>query len=332
LSTADAAAALDLVDDEAPDLVAGTSVLVERAKRLAELAREGRRSVGRVESMEEVLVRYEAERSGGDDEPIRLGWGTLDAELHGVSGGQVLGVAARTGVGKTWILNSLVEFFAARRDSGALILSLEMPGPEWLERQLAIREDVSTEQVEQWARHGTLLAHTADFLERMRNVVLADKPARLAEFGDLCAEARDRLDVPLRLVVIDYLGLLDTDGPSAYERASALGRGLKLAAKQEGVSVVVALQLSRAAGDGWQPVTASTLRDSGVLEESLDFLIGAWQPARDPNVDPIAAQELRDTLRCSILKNRKGAAGRVVDLQFRPQSRRVYEPAGETLA
>src|SRR5205814_1428637 len=141
----------------------------------------------------------------------------------------------------------------------------------------------------------------------------------------LCAGARDRLDVPLRLVVIDCLGLLDTDGPSAYERASALGRGLKLSAKQEHVAVVVALQLSRSAGDGYQPVAASTLRDSGVLEESLDFLIGAWQPGRDPNLDPVAAEELRDTLRCSILKNRKGSTGRVVDLYFRSQSRRVYE-------
>ncbi|HST26571.1 MAG TPA: hypothetical protein VLJ76_11320, partial [Gaiellaceae bacterium] len=98
-------------------------------------------------------------------------------------------------------------------------------------------------------------------------------------------------------------------------------------AKAEQVAIVVAMQVSRAGGDGSQPVTLSSLRDSGVLEEAVDFLLGAWRPGREPNLAPPEAIELRDVLRVALLKNRKGQDGRVVDLRFRPESRRLYEPS-----
>jgi replicative DNA helicase len=69
------------------------------------------------------------------------------------------------------------------------------------------------------------------------------------------------------------------------------------------------------------------LRDSGVIDESLDFLIGAWRPGKAANLGPIDAMELRDVMRVAVLKNRKGADGRVVDLTFRPDSRRLVEIA-----
>lgn len=282
----------------------------------------------RVQTFGELLERYAAERSGESGEPIRLGFGSLDAELRGVSAGRVLGVAARTAVGKTWLLASVLHTFALRRDAGALTLSLEMPGPEWAERQLAIHADVAPEQVETWARSGELAVHSREFIESMEHVVVADESTSLAGLPAVLDDARERLAVPLRLVVVDYLGLLGSDGRDAYERASALGKGLKELAKAEDVAVVVAMQLSRAGEDGSVPVTMAMLRDSGVLEESLDFLLGAWRPEKAHGLGPLETEQVRDVIRVAILKNRKGNDGRVVDLRFRERSRRVYEPTG----
>lgn len=279
-----------------------------------------------VRTFAELLEQYAAERGSEDAEPVRLGFGTIDAELRGVSAGQVLGVAARAGVGKTWVLNSVIETYSARRDAGALQLSLEMPGPEWAERQLAIHAGVAPERVEEWAREGVLLERAESFLDRMRHMLVFDGPARLDEVPRLLATARRRLDVPLRLLAIDYLGLLGATGKDAYERASALGKGLKLLAKEEHVSVIVAMQVNRAAGDGSSPVTIEMLRDSGVLEESLDFLLGAWRPEKAQTLSPDEREQVRDIVRVAILKNRKGGDGRVVDLHFDAHSRRVYEP------
>jgi len=280
-----------------------------------------------VRSYDELLEEYALERGNREYEPVRLGFGTVDAELRGISAGQVLGVAARTGVGKTWLLETVGHNFAARHDAGCLALSLEMPGLEWAERALAIFADVAPEQVEHWAKQGELATLAAEFLDAMANALVIEHPVALDELPAAFAEARSRLPVPLRLVLVDYLGLVGTSGRDAYERASAVGRGLKEVAKQEKVAIIVATQLSRAGGDGTEPVSLPMLRDSGVIEEALDFLIGAWQPARAANASPADAIALRDVLRVAILKNRKGASGRFVDLRFRPDSRRLYEEA-----
>ena len=101
---------------------------------------------------------------------------------------------------------------------------------------------------------------------------------------------------------------------------------MKTLAKAEQVAIVVALQVSRAGGDGSEPVTIAMLRDSGVLEESLDFLLGGWRPGKAAHLSPEEQVELRDVMRVAILKNRKGQDGRIVDLHFRAESRRLHEP------
>jgi replicative DNA helicase len=134
------------------------------------------------------------------------------------------------------------------------------------------------------------------------------------------------------LLLIDYLGLLDAPDRTAYERASRIGKALKNVAKREAVAIVVAMQVSRAGGSGAEPVTLDMLRDSGVIEESCDFVLGAWQPGGAPDLKPPEKMELRDLMRVAILKNRKGRSGQIVDLRFRPDSRRLYEPADPFLA
>lgn len=284
-------------------------------------------SDARIRTYAELLADYARERSDPDRHPVQLGFGTIDAEIRGVSPGQVLGIAARTSVGKTWLLEAIEHNLAARGDVGCLSLSLEMPGPEWAERALAIHADVAPETVESWARQGSLDENARSFLARMRNALVVEDAVHLADFPKVVEEARGRLDVPLRVVLVDYAGLLAVNGRDAYDRASTLAKGLKMHAKALGVALIVAMQLSRAGGDGSEEVTATMLRDSGVLEESVDFLLGAWRPGKAKNLDLPDALNLAEVLRVAVLKNRKGKDGRVVDLRFRSESRRLYEEA-----
>ncbi len=266
---------------------------------------------------EDALAEYERERSDPGWAPVHLGFGSVDAEIRGVSAGQVLGIAARTAVGKTWLLETIQHNFAARTDAGQVSLSLEMPGPEWFERSLAIHENVSPEQVEGWARGHELGEHVQGFLRRMKHSLLSEASCRIEALPALVQEARTMLEVPLRLLLIDYQGMIRAGGDS-YERASKVALAIKDLAKSERISVVMATQLSRAGGDGSTPVSLEMLRDSGVLEESVDFLLGCWRPAGEDN---------EDTMTVAILKNRKGKQGKWVDLEFRKHSRRLYEPA-----
>lgn len=198
---------------------------------------------------------------------------------------------------------------------------------EWAERAFAIFQDVAPEQVEQWAKSGELASQASGFLAHMEHALLIEQAVRLTELPAAIEQARTKLELPLRLVIIDYLGLLTGDGRDAYERASSVGRGLKQVAKEAKVAIIVASQVSRAGGDGSEPVTLPMLRDSGVIEESLDFLLGAWRPGKASELSPVESTVLRDVMRVAVLKNRKGPDGRVVDLRFRPDSRRLYQEA-----
>jgi replicative DNA helicase len=264
------------------------------------------------------LMHYVEERSG-QRIPIKLGWGSIDQDLKGISDGQVLGIAARTAVGKSWALASVADFTAAT-GYGGLILSLEMPGVEWIERQVAISEDVPPEVVESWIKQGVMYDKTRKFREKFKNMLFCERIVGLDETGTLIQEAKKRIEAEFRVVFVDYLGLLDARGKDVYERTSAVGRGLKTLAKRESVAVMVAMQLSRAGGDGSREVSIEMLRDSGVLEESMDFLLGCWRQPND-----------KDVMCVRVLKNRKGLDGRKVDLKFREQSRKLVEPVAVTV-
>lgn len=279
-----------------------------------------------IRTFDELLAEYALERGNEEYAPVRLGFGSLDVDLRGISSGQVCGIAARTAVGKTWLLESIADNFAHRRDVGQLHLSLEMPGLEWAERAFAIHEDVAPEQVEAWAKNGELAGQVSSFLRHMRHALVVEEAVALTDLRAAIQQARAKLKVPLRLVMIDYLGLLGASGKDAYERSSAIGKGLKAVAKAEKVAVIVATQVSRAGGDGSEPVTLSMLRDSGVIEESLDFLLGAWRPGKAQTISDAEAEALQDVMRVAVLKNRKGQDGHVVDLHFRRGSRRLFEP------
>lgn len=278
---------------------------------------------GRVRSFDQFLGEYDRERRDPEWEPIRLGFAALDADMRGISAGQVAAIAARAGVGKTWVLNSVAANLAAEMDIGCLILSLEMTGAKWAERQLAINADVAPEEVETWSRSGTLAQRSVSFLEDMQNVVMTDEYLSLKQLPQVIKEAREKLNVPLRVILIDYFGLIDAEGKDVYERASRLGKGLKELAKSERLAVVIAVQLSRAGGDGSEPVRLDMLRDSGVIEEAMDFILGMWRPDKAAGASADEMLELRNVLRVRLLKNREGVDGRTVDLRFREGSRRV---------
>lgn len=164
-----------------------------------------------IRTYSQLLADYELERGRPEYEPVRLGFGTIDAELHGISAGQLALIAARAGVGKTWTLGTVEQNFAECHDAGSLALSLEMPALEWAERALAIHTGESPERVEEWAKQGELARNSAEFVERMRNALVVEQAVRIDELPVVFAHARQRLTVPLRLVLVDYLGLLGSN-------------------------------------------------------------------------------------------------------------------------
>jgi replicative DNA helicase len=82
---------------------------------------------------------------------------------------------------------------------------------------------------------------------------------------------------------------------------------MKDIAKEFGVLIVALVQLSRQAGSGRKAVALDMARDSGVIEEAADLIIGVHRPLE------LAEEEtLQDVpMIADVLKNRHGRTGRV---------------------
>jgi len=131
----------------------------------------------------------------------------------------------------------------------------------------------------------------------------------------------------LRLVVVDYLGLIGQARPtSTYDHTSRVARELKNFAKRHRVALVVACQVDREGDSGGKDITLKMARDSGVIEEAADYLLGLWRPELAEGIRREERLAAQGQLKVRVLKNRSGPAPKTITLQFDPDSLRITGP------
>jgi replicative DNA helicase len=90
----------------------------------------------------------------------------------------------------------------------------------------------------------------------------------------------------VRLIVIDYLQLIEAPGKDAYTRVSNVARGLYQLKRETKVPVIALSQLNRNAKEPSRAPTMGDLRESGVIEQEADVIVLIHRPPEgdDPNV------------------------------------------------
>ena len=261
-------------------------------------------------TLEAIDREFAAFAANIDTARLRLGLDKFDDATGGVAPGEVLTVLARTGVGKSAIAqNVLQHVLDSDPDAGAIFYSLEMPRVLAWQRQLQIRFRVRGDEVIASYRGVSSRADADAVLEKLsgRLLIVDDPTMDLAAIKRFTRSAQAaRLVAPVRIIALDYLSLLDRGGrENLTARTSLLARGVKEAARELDVVVLLIVQASRSAGDGSEPVTLTDARDSGAIEEAADFLIGAWRPDMVSAADPDAlARDPEIAFR--LLKSRRG--------------------------
>jgi len=141
-------------------------------------------------------------------------------------------------------------------------------------------------------------------------------------------QASDLWREPLRLVLVDYMGLIGSRRPtSPDEHMSSVARELKDLAKRHHVALVVLCQVDREGGSGGEPITLRMARDSGAIEEAADSLLGIWRPELREGLTKEKRLELRGQFKVRVLKNRGGPAPRTVTLHFEDTTLRITATA-----
>lgn len=112
------------------------------------------------------------------------------------------------------------------------------------------------------------------------------------------------------VVLIDYLGLLETSGRSEnrVQEVSALTRGLKRATRDFRIPFVVLSQLNRSSAKEAREPELTDLRESGSIEQDADVVV-FLHPIEDKTYDQGPKPPTLET-RFIVAKHRGGPVGR----------------------
>ena len=238
---------------------------------------QGESDFKRLRDLLDDFLESPGEEADGLDAGVRSGFMDLDHVLTGFKRGDLIIVAARTGVGKTALMLKFSRNAAVGEKGTVAHFSLEMSGDQLAMRLLASESGVPVGRL----RIG---GHRDDEERQVMNAIgqLSDTKLYIDDSASLSVPEirakcrRLQADVGLDLVVIDYLQLLNNAG-RADTRAGEVGaisRGLKELARELNVPVIAAAQLSRAV-ESRQPhiPMLSDLRESGSIEQDADVVM-----------------------------------------------------------
>jgi 5S rRNA maturation endonuclease (ribonuclease M5) len=234
--------------------------------------------------------------SGG----IKTGFAEFDAWIEpGLLPGQLMIPLAKTGTGKTILLCNIA--FNNRHET-VLFVTLEQTAEEVYERLVRIYRF--------YYPHATY----PEIEAALSRIMICDEN-RLNErdLALLVDEYVYETGERPKLLLVDYLGYYarGVSGGSSYEKVSNAVMQLKAEAKKHRLVAIAPHQVNRSATDG-RPIDADDARDSGVVEETADFLVALYRPdeALSLNGQPSGM------LKLGVLKSRHGNKDRVATLQM----------------
>jgi len=215
---------------------------------------------------------------------ITTGYIDLDTLLlGGLKRGELVVVAARTGLGKTSLLLNFARNAALRQRAVVAFFSLEMAALQVGQRLLAMESAVDSARIGAGVLSQRDEAAIARALERLSQAAIYIDDSPVLTVAELRAKAR-RLQVEqgLDMVMVDYLQLLRPDQrmENRVQEVSYVSRALKALARDLDVPVVAAAQLSRAADVRASHIPQlSDLRESGSIEQDADVVMFIYREA-----------------------------------------------------
>lgn len=284
----------------------------------------------------EAIAEWLAEEQAEHKAALLTGWPELDDHLQRpVRAGELVLVAARAGVGKTWAVQSWIES-TLKGDplATAVIFEFEMLAWHLAERLAAHALALAPTEARASAAKGAITVESvlaaAPSLDRL---VIGDRGLTVEQLPKAIDEAALQLGRRPSVVVVDYLGLLSwggSPGARSYERASENAKRIKDVARSERVAIVAAAQMSRGAGDGSSEPTLDDLRDSGVVEEAADRVVALWRPRAIEEQGPVKldGRRVTDDVLGKVLKNRFGPTGGAFTLTY-DHAMRLTKPPDE---
>ena len=211
------------------------------------------------------------------EQVVPTGFIDLDALLSGgFKPGQLVVVAARPAIGKSTLGLGFARAAAIRNGIPTLFESLEMGEAELGDNILSAEARVPLHHIKQGVVDDAGVQREARAMPRINEAPLYLNDSSELSLPMLRGRVRHLIRTAgLRMVIVDYLQLMDA--PKAENRqaeVSKLTRGLKLMAKEFGITLIILAQLNRGPEQRTdKKPLVSDLRESGAIEQDADIVI-----------------------------------------------------------
>lgn len=309
-------AGTDIVRD-AFDLTLEPRDIINRAEERIFAVRD-RRSPNDVVPIGDVL--FEAfqmidRRMQGEATGVPTGFTDLDKLTGGLHDSELIILAARPSMGKTALATNIAEYVAVNAGLTTLFVSLEMSRLELMQRMLCSRGRINGHKFRSGFLSGEdreQLMRAAGELSRGR-LFIDDSPSRtVTEIAAVARRLKRRED--LRLIVIDYLQLIEPDNPKdpRQEQVAKITRRLKTLARELKIPILCLAQLNRqteVVKDNRPRL--SHLRESGAIEQDADVVMFVHREEYYHPREEAQARGLCGLAEIIVAKQRNGPVGDV---------------------
>ena len=257
---------------------------------------------------------------------VPSGFPSLDKITLGWQASDLIILAARPSMGKTAFVLNLARNAAVDFNMPVAIFSLEMPAIQLAKRMMVSETGLSADKIKggvklephEWVQLEVQLKRLAK-----APMYIDDTPSLpVMEFRSKVKKLVKQKGV--RLVVVDYLQLMQGPSELRGQEVAAISRTLKATAKEMNIPIIALSQLSRQSENrqgGKNRPQLSDLRESGSIEQDADMVIfihrADYQGLSD-NPDDIGRTQI------IIAKHRNGAIADV-EMRFRANEVRFVD-------
>ena len=240
---------------------------------------------------------------------ITTGFVKLDSMTSGFQNSELIIIGARPSMGKTAMALTMMEHISVDAKIPCGFFSLEMSYEQIGQRLLSQEARIPGTKL----RNGLLKVEDFKKLQDAAGrcyeapLYIVDTPnMQLIELRAMARRMRTNHGV--KIIFIDYIGLISTENPSApvYEQVSEISKSLKSLARELNIPIVALCQVARDA-EGSEP-TLSQLRGSGSIEQDADvvmFIHRERKKQEDGQIEPVQDAKL------IVAKQRNGPIGDV---------------------
>lgn len=234
------------------------------------------------EIIENVMAEYEAIKERGNGLiGLDTGYSELNSKTKGFKEGDLIVIAARSGMGKTTFALNLVEKIL-KQDKGVVFFSLEMSATQIMFRLLSSLTSINLQDIMSANLDDirlSRLSDACDAVKRMKLFVYDNRGVSLHQVRTQMLKLK-RSHPEISLCVIDYIGLMDVSAnyKERHLQIAEISRGLKLLARELEIPIIVLAQLNRGveARSNHRPML-SDLRESGAIEQDADLILFVYR-------------------------------------------------------